>query len=841
MAFQPSYGLITDVEELRSLVQDIVAAGKPTGFDIETGYEGESREKASLHPEENFIAGISFTNSLRWARYVPLRHDAGTNLGNGAVAEIFWPLFAARDSEGKPLGVAHGAVFELRCLSRWFMQHLGEHPALRSNFHPVFGEGIRKTAGYFKVRSCTLLESFAEGEQPRHGLKDITARPRELGGFGHVMTELEDLFPDLTRKQKKQMRFSVLDQHDPKIIDYACEDSLWCLANHLKRYPKVKDTFIYKLEMAVLEEATCEMADNGIFYDWNMMREGASRAKEFGELYKAEVLTAFSERAGKPVAINLNSPPQLAKLMFEDCGMPVIRLTKGGKSGAKKPSTDGKLVLPILAKKYPEVQKLRNHRGLEKLRGTYLSVYEKTFSYAADGRAHPNTMQHGTITGRTSADDPAYQQSPKKYHYELSDGRTFDFNFRDCIMASPGWYIIGFDLAQAELRAVAGLAREMAMFEAFERNKDVHRLTASLIYGKLFEDVTDEERAVGKTLGLALVYQLSAQGLADRLGITIEQAENLFAQFHAAYPRIKEWTEATIRQSKQDGFVTTWFARKVRIWEYDSPYRNVRNEGERTAGNAPVQGSIADYMKTSIVRAQRALKRTGLHDKVRLFMNVHDALYWYARKDVNPEDIIRLLDPEVAWHVEGWPPMVAEWNIGERWGSMAEVELVEGGGLRLKKKDEEEVRGEVTGDEDDEMAAPRVPVHDYGKPERSEGDEEAAAAVVAAPGRSLVLAGLAARGGVAGVGDSPRMVIIEVSAPPEPEAARALAQALKDLPGTNTVVLRMPRGDATVSFPSGLTPVHEPEVSVMLGGAAVYYDEASVDLAELGRGVERWM
>lgn len=808
----PSYGLLTDLDELREIVSRILEQGRPFAFDIETGYDGESREKAGLHPEENFVTGISLTNSLKWARYIPLRHDAGTNCDNTTVAEILWPLFTTQE----PLGVAHGAVFELRCMSRWFEQYIN--------------------GGYFRVRSCTLLESYAEGENKKHGLKEITE-----ANFGHVMTELDELFEGkLTRKQKECKRFNVLDQHDPAVISYACEDSVWCLAHHRRRYPLVKDSFIYKLEMAVLEECTCEIADNGILYDWNMMREGAARAAAFAEQYKQEVFTGFAKITGHPVTINLNSPPQLSKLLYEDCEMPVVHWTKGGKSKVRKPSTDGRVALPLLAKKYPAVKLLRNYRGIEKLRGTYLEVYPQRFSYAPDGRTHPGLIQHGAISGRTSADGPPYQQSPKFYHYELSDGTVFEFNFRDCIVAPDGYYILGFDLAQAELRVIAGLAGETQMFEAFERGEDVHQLTASLIFGKRREDVTPEERDVGKTMGLALVYGLTPQGLSDRLGITVEQAEDLFIQFHAAYPKIKEWTENTIRQSKYDGYVTTWFGRKVRIWEYESPYPNVRREGERTAGNAPVQGSATgDYVKASMVRGQRALKKAGLHPRVQLFMNVHDALYWYVPKDIQPWDVIKVLDPAVAWQVDGWPPMVAEWGIGLRWGSMKKLEILPGGGLRAVSK--EKPKTELTGDED-ETAQLDVDVASVKKVlSGGSGGTGGDAGQVAVPGPVPEDGAGLVRPAVLPVHasgcDTPRTVVIGLAEMPETNAAQALADALRMLPGQNTVILRTPGRDVRLSFACGLTPEHEPEVSVILGGAQVHYDAASVDQAALTAGL----
>ncbi len=810
----PNCGLLTDLGECRERAQAIVREALPFGFDTEAGYDGETREKASLHPEENFIVGLSFTNSLRWARYVPLRHDSGVNVDNAFFAELMWDMLYARDEEGLPLGVAHGAKFERRTMARWFLRYLADHPRL--------GEAVRAAHGYFPVRSCTLLESFAEGENPRHGLKEVT----ELT-FGHKMTELLELYsPDLTKKEKDSIRFNVLDQHDPKVYSYACEDSVYSLANHLRRFPYVRDSLIYKLEMGVLD-VVCDMEDEGLCYDWNFMREAARKAREFNERYQAEVLGDLSELAGKRVIINLNSSQQLSKVLYDDCGMPVRRWTPGGKSGVRKPSVDAKTALKGLAKQYAAVQKLLNWKGLNTLCNNFLDTYEGKFSYAPDGRAHPGLMQHGTITGRFSAEGPNYQQSPKKYHVELADwSLAFDLNFRDAIVAPSGWYFLGFDFSQIELRVFAGEAGETTLLEAFQSGQDVHRLTAALMLGKRLEDVTKHDRDIGKTMNFALAYGMTEDGLADRLGITVPEAEAKFAQYFAAYPALRQWTERTISQAKRDGYVMTRFGRKVCIREFDSAERRIRREGERTAGNAPIQGSATgDYVKIAMVRARKALKEAGLDGRVRLVMNVHDALEWYVHKDVTPADVIAVLQPAVIFPVSGWPPMVAEWHLGTRWGSVRELELLPDGDVRIVPEDEERPAAAVV------SPAARLGDHELTPQEQGRGELKS---------MSYDYDDVHSHGG-----GPPRTVVVEVVRRPTGEQARQFVALLRGTPGDNSVVLRIPGEDGSVDLvdlavasPSGLCPYCEPSVSVIFGGAIVHYDLDSVDVRALARGLE---
>jgi DNA polymerase I-like protein with 3'-5' exonuclease and polymerase domains len=848
MTFSPSYGLIGSTEEFEQLCAKLVADGKPFGFDIETSYDGEPREHAQLHPEENFVAGLSFTNDLTWARYAALRHDFGTNLDNKRAAIAFWPVAQTG------LGIPHNAKFERRCLARWFMEHLSEHP--------LFGAAVRKALGYFPVLSDTMLESYVEARHRFHGLKEIT-----LLTFGHKMRELFDLFPQrltkkgeprkLTQKEQACIRFSELDQNDPKVIAYACEDSLWALANYCKRYPVVRDNFIYKLEMAILPIA-CKMEDNGIQYDWNFMREGALRARAFQEklaqVINAELTRLVRQKLGPEhpeISINLASPAQVSDVLYGKLGLVTRR--KSQKTG--KPSTD-EVALTGLAKSYPVVRRMLIWKALNKLAGTYLEVYEERFSYAPDGRAHPSWLQHGVPAGRFAAASPPVQQSPKHYHYVLTVEElraagfdtlvemVFDFNFRDAIVAPQGYYLIGFDYKNQELRVLAGEAQEPALLEAFSRGEDVHRLTAGLMLGKPITEVTaDERQDFGKVMNFALSYQMGVKGLADRLGISQDEAQALFDHYFAIYTRVKGWMDQTVASSKALGYVTTRFGRIVRIFEYESADRYIYSQGERLAGNAPIQGAgTGDYTKIAMVRAEAALEQAGLgNDQAQLVMNMHDALYWYVRNDVAPADFIRIMEPAVVFPVEGWPPIEVEWCAGRRWGSMRELEVLEDGSVRVHA---------------DEKAAPvesaRAPEagglqHGAGdglpaEPSPAGGSADGAPATapcatsVDGPGLSGTGRGVIDAGNVA---EPSRTVIVTLDRMPEAMAWESFSALLRRelSPGPNEVLIRTPEGELLLPGQYRISPAWQPDISVLLGGATVTYAPDSVDTAALAAGL----
>ena len=176
-ATAPSCGLLSDLAEIRERCEAIAAAKLPFGLDTETGYHGESREGAALHAEENFLVSVQLTNSLDWARMIPLAFDSGPNADNKAVAALLWALLHATDDEGLPLAVPWGAVAELRWMSRWFLRNLHDHL--------LFGRQVIEARGYFPVRSCGLLESYSEGENKSNGLKAAT-----FDNYGHKMREL---------------------------------------------------------------------------------------------------------------------------------------------------------------------------------------------------------------------------------------------------------------------------------------------------------------------------------------------------------------------------------------------------------------------------------------------------------------------------------------------------------------------------------------------------------------------------------------------------------------------------------------------------------------------------
>ncbi len=1193
--------LVTSITELSGLVDRIVTGGRAFGFDIETGYHGPDREKFSIHPETALIAGISFTDSLEWARYAPLGHDRYDNLDNRQAARLLWKLL------NTGMGVAHNAAFELRHLARFFRDTLADDPLL--------GEAVRESRGYFPIRSDSMIEAYLAADLPKFGLKPLTrimfdrqgnlvpselwiARYKELEAIsridtvedkaaadaafnGYKMTEFYDLFEGLAVKQRKMLRFNVLEL-TPKVVSYACEDSVFCLAIHRHYYEQVKDRGLYAIEMGIVEHCIPAMEDFGVRYDWHTMRRAHATVRSFRDRYNADIMRRLTELTGRPTAINLGSPPQLARTLFDTLGYRTTVYTDATRDLApelRKMST-GKIALAALAKKHPVVQMIRNWREMKRLEGTYLEKYEALYNYAPDGHTHPNHLSAAVVTGRFAVADPPYQQcvpgsyqvltqtgwvrldelsdgvpvaqyhenqnidfvipevvrspyagpmvrldgaesgtwqytpnhrmvyrnrqprgdralgqikectagrwaddlarkndnilgrrftdrylpnagyttsrqqldatelmslvlavvcqadgsrtrgnqydiivhrerklfalrrlglrpeqqsggrwrvrvpvsaverfldtdknfrpeailtlstdllraflvevmrwdgdstrgatfgqknsrrksvevvqaaavlcgfatsiyerpeydsvtvnihsrahrgagrqdigevvasgmvfcvtvptgmfvcrndegyvqvtgnSPKDYHYDLQvakeahdrhaeehggdceckdfdppPGTCFKFNFRDMIIAPPEHYILGFDLSQAELRAIAGEAQEPALLKAFAEGTDVHTLTAALMLGIEPEQVTKKQRDTGKTMNFALLYGMKEKSLADRLGVTLEEAEKLYRAYFRVYSRIAAWAEKQVEIGRRQGYVTSKFGRKLPIWEYHDDRRWIQAKGDRACVNYPIQGSATgDFVKIAMLRAHHTLKKNGLLDRVRLVMNIHDALEFYVHRSLQPQDVIAILQPAVIFPVPGWPDMKADWHFCKRLGSPIKIELTDDGrfiahaGVEIELKPTLDIDRE-TGDLIE--ALPDITPEDVREFLDAQpagvtdhcGQPEAGASVSDAE-----------RGHLA-PGESPRFVhlkesrhlIIEVTDMPTADGYLRFTQLCDSHPGPHTLTLRTPEGDLSFEATVGFVPDDLARISFALGPARMYYDSADVD------------
>jgi len=805
-----NYDVIRAVDELKQLFDKIVAEGVPFGFDIETGYHGEDDDRGSLKQETNLFVGFSFTNSLNWARYCPLAHDFADNITDHvSVAEILWNSFKTG------FMVAHNLGFELRRLARFFRDMLSDHP--------LYGKEVRESKGYFPTLSCTQVEMYILRDLQEFDLKGATQKT-----FGHTMIKFEQLFEHLTEKKKKAFRFNVLDLTS-MVVTYACEDALWCLAHHLKRYPLVKDQLMYKVDMEITY-VICDMEDCGIRYDWFFMQEASNRAKDFTTALNDEIQSELADLLGMTetkLNVNLGSPKQLSEILYDKLGMKVnvyTTSTKGAAKADKKMST-GKEALALLAEQYPIAKKISDWKNLKRLTTSFLDKYPKDYGNSPDGMIHPSLNQSYVRTARFSSANPNQQNQPAvnlkdddgtplSYKLKLNDGTYFKLNFRDSVIAPDDFYILGFDLSQAEYRAVAGLAGETALIEAFETGEDVHTKVAMMMFKLTKDQVTKEYRSKAKTIGFGLLFGMTSMALAKRLHCSKDEAEELFNQYFAAFPKIKRWTEKQVEFGYANGYVSTIFGRKIPIWELEDSRRWIREGGERACFNYPVQGgATGDFVRIGMVRARKVIRQNGWTDKVKLFMNVHDALEFYVHRSLNPVDVIRALQPAVIFPVPSWPPMKADWHIGKRWGSVKEIEITEDGTVKIASGP---VLGSLT--QDSNPGTRYLPT--LGTEVEPDPVQESSAGTRYLPTLQT------------------RQLQVTIDRMPNKDQFAKFLELMEKEDGINTVELITPKGSIVLKSTTGLTVEdHSQAISFVLGGAKVEYTVAEEQLQDLGADI----
>lgn len=802
---QKNYGRIDSLDQLKALVDRMGQTNDPIGFDIETGYDGPIKTNASLWPHlpYQFIVGFSFTVDPAWARYVPVRHDFANNLDEDKVWEIMKPLLEMPDRI-----IAHNEKFERR--------------NCRANVDIELG-----------IKSCSMLEQYVLSDYESFGIKHIVEKK-----YGHKMTELTELFP-VAKGKKRDIRFNRLEI-SPGVVAYACEDAAWALQLHIDSIDRVlaERKPVYDLEMQI-SELMADVEDYGVSVDWVLMEKAHQEGEAFYPRLESEIKSELGAMSGKNLSTaNLRSPKQLQELLYGELGMTTTRTTASGAM-----STDT-VALNKLANENPPLRKLLRWREVQN-HINRLKKWGAEFGDAHDKKVHANYKQAAVGTGRFAANDPAIQQCPKEWRYCLGvlgsedlfdeDPATkepitwkkvlettkpherFNYNFRDFLIASPGKYLLGFDYSQIELRVMAGLSGEQLLLDAFNKDEDVHVLTAAMMLGKRPEDITDYDRAIGKTMNFALLYGMGPQSLAERLGITRERANELFAQYFSGFASITSWQEQMKREGKQRGYTLSWIGRKYTIFELQSDNRAIYAKGERVLVNAPVQGGAADYMKIAMVRSRNALREKNwwMADAgVAMIMNQHDALIFEVDESIPPEEVINILRPAVEFKVPDFPKIVSDWEIGYRWGSMQKVKgeasfVQDNGKWLVEKKDNVTVTIPL------DATAPVALEEPYGI-----DVQEAQAAVE--------------NGATDDVPATGKKLIVELQDMPDTTSFNRFVDLVSANLGANTVYLRTPEGELPIDrYGTSLTPADQSKVSMTLPGARVFFAAEDVDASAL--------
>ncbi len=306
---------------------------------------------------------------------------------------------------------------------------------------------------------------------------------------------------------------------------------------------------------------------------------------------------------------NLSSPKQLQEILFEKLGLPVLRKTPKG-----QPSTS-ESVLQELAADFPIVKDVLDFRTISKLKTTYTDKLPKMINEST-GRVHTSYHQAVTATGRLSSSDPNLQNIPIR----TKAGRRI----REAFIASPGSQLLAADYSQVELRIMAHISKDKGLLASFQKELDIHSATAAEIFSISIDEVSNDQRRSAKAINFGLIYGMSAFGLSKQLNITRHEAQEYIDLYFARYPGVKKYMEETKAQAREKGFVETVFGRRLYLPDIDSSNYQRRQYAERSAINAPMQGTAADLIKKAMVKLHKEIIGKSL--QARIIMQVHDEL-----------------------------------------------------------------------------------------------------------------------------------------------------------------------------------------------------------------------
>ncbi len=579
-----------------------LAAAPLISFDTETD---------SLDYMQAQIVGLSFAVAPGEAAYLPLGHDypgAPPQLDRGAVLAAFKPLL---EDPSRP--------------------KLGHH--LKYDTHILANYGIALQGQRFD----SMLESYVlNSVATRH---DMDSAAQKYLGIQTIH------FEDVAGKGAKQITFNQVAVE--RAAEYSAEDADVTLRLHQALWPQIEALPALKSVYESIEQPLVpvlyRMERSGVLVDRELLRiQSSELAARMLELQSQ----AHAEAGG---VFNVDSPKQLQEILFGKLGIPVIRKTPTG-----QPST-AEDVLEELAANYPLPKLILEYRGVAKLKSTYTDKLPGQIN-AATGRIHTSYHQAVAATGRLSSTDPNLQNIPIR----TREGRRI----RQAFVAPIGSSLVAADYSQIELRIMAHLSQDASLLRAFAEDRDVHQATAAEVFATPLDAVSADQRRSAKAINFGLMYGMSAFGLARQLGIGRGEAQKYMDLYFERYPGVKRYMEQTRQQAREAGFVETVFGRRLYLPEIQSRNQALRQYAERSAINAPMQGTAADIIKRAMINVDAWLQSSRV--AARLIMQVHDELILEVADDA-VESLVGQLRLHMAGAASLAVPLKVDIGIGRNW------------------------------------------------------------------------------------------------------------------------------------------------------------------------------
>ena len=598
---RPEFEIILDEPAFANWLQRLQAA-ELIAIDTET---------TSLDYMSAELVGLSFAVAPGEAAYLPVAHDypgAPTQLPRDKVLERMRPIL--EDPQRPKVG--HNLKYDRSVLANYGIELNG-------------------------IVYDTMLESYViDSTATRHDMDSLALK--------YLGTRTIH-FEDVAGKGAKQLTFNqiALEEAGP----YAAEDADITLRLHENLWPRLSaEQALQKLfnEVEVpLLSVLSTMERNGVRVDAGMLAEQSAELSQRMHTLEEESYEVAGQR------FNMGSPKQIQAILFDKLGLPVLHKTPKG-----QPST-AESTLQELAENFPLPKLILEHRGLSKLKSTYTDKLPEQIN-AATGRVHTSYHQAVAATGRLSSSDPNLQNIPVR----TAEGRRI----RQAFVAARGYVLLAADYSQIELRIMAHLSGDESLRNAFAAGEDIHRSTAAEVFATAPAEVDADQRRAAKAINFGLIYGMSAFGLARQLGIERRAAQDYVDLYFMRYPGVKEFMDNTRVAAKERGYVETVFGRRLYLPEINSRNAQRRQYAERTAINAPMQGTAADIIKRAMLAVDRWIREVDLD--VRLIMQVHDELVFETAADASEESqqaITSMMSAAAQLSV----PLVVEVGAGANW------------------------------------------------------------------------------------------------------------------------------------------------------------------------------
>ncbi|MGE8392903.1 DNA polymerase I [Pseudomonas sp. BIGb0427] len=577
-------------------------------------------ETTGLDAQQAQLVGVSFAVQAHEGAYVPLTHSymgVPEQLDRDSVLLALKPLL---EDPGK-VKVAQNAKYDMNILANC-----------------AIGGDIANGIQMQGVAYDTMLESYVlDSTATRHDMDSLALKYLNHTTIG---------FTDIAGKGAKQLTFDQisLEQAGP----YAAEDADVTLRLHQTLQQKLASipslqSVLTDIEMPLVP-VLAKIERQGALVDAKLL---GVQSIELGEKM-AELERQAFEIAGEE--FNLGSPKQLGVILYDKLGMPVLNKTAKGQA-----STAEAVLAELADMDFPLPKVLMQYRSLSKLKSTYTDRLPEQIN-PRTGRIHTSYHQAVAATGRLSSSDPNLQNIPIR----TAEGRRI----RQAFVAAPGYKLLAADYSQIELRIMAHLAQDEGLLHAFRNDLDVHRATAAEVFGVELEQVTTDQRRSAKAINFGLIYGMSAFGLAKQIGVDRKQSQAYIDRYFARYPGVLAYMERTRAQAAEQGYVETLFGRRLYLPEINAKNPALRKGAERTAINAPMQGTAADIIKRAMVAVDNWLSDSGLD--ARVILQVHDELVLEVR-----EDLIEQVREQIRPHMSGAAqldvPLLVEVGVGSNW------------------------------------------------------------------------------------------------------------------------------------------------------------------------------